>query len=137
MEEGEFCVNISSKQRETLLQNYRSVTEEKCESEMKVATDSVLQQDIELPLDMNDIAAETPESTGSVQNGDVMQVAMQTVASDSFHIAQRVPSILTEKELVRRYLEIFDEAMEAIISLIRHDSLPRFYDTKAYETMSQ
>ena len=144
-EDGEFCVNISSKQRATLLQNYKAI-----HVETKLGTkntDSGLQQDIESHLDINieKVNTETPETVGSVseESGEVVEI--ENVTSDSLNITDHAQNTdinimnkqHNDKELVKRYLGIFDEAMEAIIDLIRHDSLPRFYDTKAYETMSQ
>ena len=83
-----------------------------------------LQHEMELHPDIKD-NTESPTITGSI--GSTEMVEMEQIRCDSVDI--------DEKELVKRYLGIFDEAMEAIISLIRQDSLPRFYQTKAYETM--
>ena len=40
-----------------------------------------------------------------------------------------------DRELMRRYVVIFDKAMEEIINLLKSDSLQRFYLTKEYKTM--
>ena len=40
------------------------------------------------------------------------------------------------KEFVQDYISLFDDAFEGIITLLRLDSLSRFYDTKEYKTWS-
>ena len=40
-------------------------------------------------------------------------------------------------ELMKRYIVIFDKAMEEIINLLKSDTLQRFYVTKEYKTMLQ
>ena len=40
-------------------------------------------------------------------------------------------------ELIKKYVVIFDKAMDEIINLLKTDTLQRFYMTKEYKTMLQ
>ena len=64
----------------------------------------------------------TPITTGS----SVELISKQNIMEDE----------IKTKEYVRDYINLFDDAMEGIITLLRLDSLSRFYDTKEYKTWS-
>ncbi len=42
-----------------------------------------------------------------------------------------------DKKIIIQYISMFDGAMDTIISLIKMDSLQRFYETKQYQAMTQ
>ena len=114
-EHAEYRVNISSFTRLNLLQK---------ENEFNNRYNESMSQSIEIVLEQQ-------------QNNDSLQleIGRERIRTDSGTRSELLSVSMHFQELMKDYAIMFDKAMEEIMSLLKTDSLSRFYNTKGYKTM--
>ena len=119
-DEGEFCVNISATTRSKLIRAYESL-------------DDDMNKRIELEM-IDVVPSETGDGSSISPSDANLQVAS---VYDAARRVSKEMEMCKDKEVIKNHLIIFDDAMDEIITLMRKDSLMRFYGTLEYETLSK
>ena len=114
---AEYSINVSAFTRMTALNSYD-----------------------QLGLRMERVETRANRNENEAENGNETEHETSTSEADSpgsSECLQPQLSVNSQREMILRYVTIFDRSLEEIIGLLKLDSLSRFYRSKEYKIMTQ